>query len=160
VLTRAVRFPSVLRAETREPGRIAAVSFERYRRALKRFFRMDPIVRFQPSRWCLMATVQVAEGAPNLADILVDLDFDFRLDPAPASPPGHAWFHLLVDARRGQRRCELTAHRLLSALQRIAEAGDLPGFRVIAGERWLEYPAASDAMRPETHTDALGPRRH
>ncbi|MBO9664629.1 hypothetical protein [Dokdonella sp.] len=107
---------------------------------------MNPTVRFQPPQWCLMATIQVAEGAPNLVDILADLSFDFRLDPAPASPPGFIWFQLFVDARRGQRRCELTAHRLLSALQRIAEGGDLPGFRVVAGERWLEYPA-SDAPR-------------
>lgn len=110
---------------------------------------MDPTVRFQPPQWCLMATIQVAEGAPNLVDILADLSFDFRLDPAPTSPPGLTWFHLFVDARRSQRRCELTAHRLLSALQRIAEGGDLPGFRVIAGERWLNYPAASDAPQRE-----------
>lgn len=104
---------------------------------------MDPNVRFRPSNWCLMATVQVAEHAPDLVDILADLDFNFRLEPAAASPPGYQWFNLLVDTGRGQRRCEITAHRLLSALKRLAEGGDLPGFQVIAGERWLEYPAAS-----------------
>jgi hypothetical protein len=121
---------------------------------------MDPTVRFQLSRWCLMATVQVAEGAPDLADILADLDFDFRLEPAAASPPGYRWLNLLVDARRGQRRCGLTAHRLLSALKRLAEGGDLPGFQVIAGERWLEYPASTEATFVETSAGDVRLRQH
>jgi len=107
---------------------------------------MDPAVRSEPLRWCLMATVQVAEDAPDLADILADLDFGFRLEPAAPSPPGYRWLNLHVDARRGPRRCALTAHRLLSALTRLAEAGDIPGYRVIAGERWLEYPMYPDAL--------------
>jgi len=106
---------------------------------------MDPTVRFQPRHWCLMATVQVAEGAPDLADILADLDFGFRLEPAASSPPGYRWLNLYVDARRGPRRCGLTAHRLLSALTRLAEAGDIPGFRVMAGERWFDYPLSPDS---------------
>lgn len=113
---------------------------------------MDPSARFQKSRWRHMATVQVAEGAPDLAGILADLDFDFRLDAAPASPPGFRWFHLYVNARRGERRCALTAHRLLCALQRIADGGDLPEFRVIAGERWLDYPLTA-TFRTETDRD-------
>jgi len=107
---------------------------------------MDPAICSEPLRWCLMATVQVAEGAPDLADILADLDFGFRLEPAASSPPGRRWLNLYIDARRGQRRCALTAHRLLSALNRLAEAGDIPGYRVIAGERWLEYPMFPDPL--------------
>jgi len=42
---------------------------------------MDPAIRSEPLRWCLMATVQVAEGAPDLADILADLDYGFQLEP-------------------------------------------------------------------------------
>jgi hypothetical protein len=101
---------------------------------------------FQPCRWCLMATFQVAEGAPDLADILADLDFGFRLEAAASSPPGYRWLNLYVDARRGPRRCGLTAHRLLSGLTHLAEAGDVPGFRVIAGEHWLEYPVSPDTL--------------
>ncbi|HEY0724086.1 MAG TPA: hypothetical protein VGD41_08910 [Pyrinomonadaceae bacterium] len=101
---------------------------------------MSPRVSF-PADWCLMATVQVAAEAPDLAEILADLDFGFRLEPAAASPPGYRWLNLLVDARRGERRCGYTAHRLLTALQRIAESGELPGFRILAGERWLDVPA-------------------
>ena len=103
-----------------------------------------------------MATVQVAEDAPDLPAILADLDFDFCLEPT-LSPPGVRWFNLMVDARRGPRRCALVAHRLLSALQSIALSGDLPAFKVIAGERWLERPAvAGDTVAPD---EALGQRR-
>ena len=108
-------------------------------------------VRHDHSQWCLMATLQVAEDAPDLQAILADLDFDFRLERIP-SPPGVSWFNLLVNARRGQRRCALIAHRLLNALHSIARSGDLPSFRIIAGERWLRSPEAGD--------DAHGIERH
>ena len=91
----------------------------------------------RPSHWWLMATVQVAESAPDLASILADLDVGFSLEPAAASPPGFRWLNLLVDSRRGERRCAYAAHRLLSALRRIADTGELPGFHIIAGDRWL-----------------------
>ena len=100
-------------------------------------------VRREPSQWCLMATLQVAEDAPDLQAILADLDFDFRLERIP-SPPGVSWFNLLVNARRGQRRCALIAHRLLNALHSISRSGDLPSFRIIAGERWLQSPEPGD----------------
>lgn len=100
-------------------------------------------VRRDPSQWCLMATLEVAEDAPDLPAILADLDFDFRLEPIP-SPPGFARFDLLVNARRGQHRRALIAHRLLNALHSIARSGDLPAFRIVAGERWLHSPAIAD----------------
>jgi len=111
--------------------------------------------KFSDSRWWCMATVQVADRAPDLAEILADLDYGFRLEPAAASPPGYRWFHLMVDVRRGRRRCEVTAHRLLSALQRIAETGDLPSFRVIAGERWLERPLFESASDDREKAEQL-----
>jgi len=108
-------------------------------------------VRREPSQWCLMATVQVAEDAPDLPAILADLDFDFRLERAP-SPPGVLWLNLLVDASRGPQRCGRIAHRLLNALQSISECGDLPAFRIIAGERWLHSPVPDDNVhRLESH---------
>jgi len=113
---------------------------------------MISTVRRDPSQWCLMATLQVAEGAPDLPAILADLDFDFRLERTP-SPAGVVWFNLLVDARRGHRRCARIAHRLLNALHSIAKCGDLPDFRIIAGERWLHSPLPDDAMQPiESHS--------
>jgi hypothetical protein len=93
-----------------------------------------------------MAIIQVAEGAPDLPAILADLDFDFRLERTP-SPPGVVWFDLLVDVRRGQRRCARIAHRLLNALHSIARCGDLPDFRIIAGERWLHSPVPDDGIQ-------------
>jgi len=108
-------------------------------------------VRREPSQWCLMATVQVAEDAPDLPAILADLDFDFRLERAP-SPLGVLWLNLLVDATRGPRRCGRVAHRLLNALKSISECGDLPAFRIIAGERWLHSPVPDDSVhRIESH---------
>jgi hypothetical protein len=94
-------------------------------------------------QWCLMATIQVDADAPDLAQILADLDFDFKLTPT-SSPPGVRWFNLYVDARRGPRRCAITAHRLLCAMSSIAATGELPSFRIIAGERWLERPNAEE----------------
>ena len=110
---------------------------------------MDSFVEHPSTRWLHMATIQVAENGPDLADILSDLDFGFRLEPAGASPSGYRWLELLVDARRGPCRCALTAHRLLCALQCIAGTGDLPGFRVIAGERWLDDPRAFSSVVPD-----------
>jgi|GEM_PF-2059644 len=101
-------------------------------------------VRRDASQWCLMATLEVAEGAPDLSAILTDLDFDFILEPIQA-PPGLRRFNLLLNERRGRRRCALVAHRLLNALQSIARTGDLPSFRIVAGERWLAYPDDLDA---------------
>lgn len=112
---------------------------------------MGLFVDHETTRWWHMATIQVAENAPALAEILADLDWGFRLDPARASPPGYHWLELYVDARRGTHRCALIAHRLLSALKSISDAGDLPGFRLIAGERWLDYPEAS--ISPNTVAD-------
>lgn len=124
---------------------------------------MSPLVS-RPSHWCLMATVQVADTAPDLASILADLDVGFSLEPAAASPPGYRWLNLLVDARRGERRCAYAAHRLLSALQRIADTGELPGFHIIAGERWLD-PCAIGFSPTRPTTEASLPaadieRRH
>jgi hypothetical protein len=124
----------------------------------KEVLRMRSLVT-RPPQWCFMATVEVADHAPDLAEILADLDFAFRLEPAAASPPNVRWFNLLVDARRGERRCGYTAHKLLSALQRIAASGELPGFRIIVGERWLDGHALglSIALPTEPSSATPGP---
>ena len=115
-------------------------------------------VRRKPSQWCLMATLQVAEDAPDLQAILADLDFDFRLERTP-SPPGVVWFNLLVEASRGPRRCGRVAHRLLNALHSIATCGDLPSFRIIAGERWLQSPVPDDVHWISAHEDESASER-
>jgi hypothetical protein len=101
-----------------------------------------------------MATLQIAEDGPDLPAILADLDFDFRLERAP-SPPGVIWFNLLVDASRGQRCCARIAHRLLTALDSISKCGDLPAFRIIAGERWLHGRTPDDAHWNLSHEEGL-----
>lgn len=100
---------------------------------------MISAVRRDPACARHMATIEVAEQAPDLAALLADLDFDFRLDPLPARP-GLRRFALCVNAARGERRCALTAHRLLGALKSIAATGDLPGFAIVAGAHWAEHP--------------------
>lgn len=115
-------------------------------------------LRRDPAHWRHMATIEVAEQAPDLATLLADLDFDFRLDPEPA-PPGLRRFALRVNARRGERRCALTAHRLLGALKSIAATGDLPGFAIVAGAHWADHPGLP-GRRAEPHAvDPGAPRR-
>jgi hypothetical protein len=104
------------------------------------------------SNWRLMGTIEVAANAPRLANVLADLALDFRLETALASPPGYAWFDLYVDASRGERRCERTACMLLDALLRIAEAGEIPAFRIVAGEQWLQIEAMNE--HPPGHSVA------
>ncbi|HEU4664042.1 MAG TPA: hypothetical protein VFS55_08430 [Dokdonella sp.] len=105
-----------------------------------------------------MATIEVAEQAPDLAALLADLDFDFRLDPMPA-PSGQRRFALRVNARRGERRCALTAHRLLGALKSIAATGDLPGFAIVAGAHWAEHPGWPDPRNEPRIADSVEHRR-
>jgi hypothetical protein len=111
-----------------------------------------------PSRraqWRWMATVELAADAPDVGEVLRDLRYDFRLEDAAASPPGHRWLHLYVDACRGERRCILTTRCLLGALRRLAEIGELAHLRIIAGEQWLDegtpaQPAHGAHDRPAT----------
>lgn len=89
------------------------------------------------ARWRLMAVIEVREDFDNLATVLTDPSLDFRLQASAESPRGYAWFDLLVDADKGERRCARTAYAVLNALQRIADDGDIPEFRIVNGHQWL-----------------------
>lgn len=102
----------------------------------------------EPS-WRLMGVVEVREDFDHLADLLTDATFDCRLQPSAESPAGFAWFDLLVDAAKGERRCARTAYAVLTALQRIADDGDIPEFRIVTGHQWLRIgEPAADGNEP------------
>jgi len=86
----------------------------------------------QESNWRQMATIEVRDHFDDLGRLLADLSLDFRLEPAQESPTGYAWFNLLIDASKGERRCARTAYALLSAMQHIAAEGGIPDFRIVA----------------------------
>jgi hypothetical protein len=90
------------------------------------------------SQWSPMATIEVGENCEDLAALVADESLDFRLQPAAQSPAGYRWFDLTVDASKGERRCARTAFALLSAMQRIADKGGIPDFRIVRGHHWLQ----------------------
>ncbi|MGH8172282.1 MAG: hypothetical protein ACREPX_04000 [Rhodanobacteraceae bacterium] len=94
-------------------------------------------------RWRLMAVIEVREDFGHLASVLKDPSLDFRLQASSESPRGYAWFDLLVDADKGERRCARTAHAVLTALQRIADDGDIPEFRIVNGHQWVRLGEAA-----------------
>lgn len=103
----------------------------------------------QESNWRQMATIEVRDDFDDFASVLADLSLDFRIEPAHESPPGYIWFHLLIDAGKGERRCARTAYALLTAMQRIAEEGSIPDFRIVAGEQWLQIGETGGVSRDD-----------
>lgn len=94
-------------------------------------------IRFRP-RWRVMATVEVDNDCADLDEILADISYDSRVEPTELPSPESRWFHLVVNASRGENRSAMTAYALLTALQAIAEDGGIPGFRVVGGGHWLD----------------------
>jgi len=89
------------------------------------------------AHWRRVAVIEVGADFDNLDAVLADPSLDFRLQPSAESPSGYAWFDLLVDADKGERRCARTAYAVLTAMQRIANDGDIPDFRIVTGHQWL-----------------------
>jgi hypothetical protein len=99
----------------------------------------------RPPRWRRMATIELDADAPDVGEVLRDLRYDFELVDLPMPPPGRRWLQLRVDASRGERRCAMTAARLLDALRRLQEIGELPHLRIFphgeGGPHAAPYPA-------------------
>ena len=95
--------------------------------------------------WRRMAVIEVDASCRNLDDILEDISFDSRLEPEPAMDQGTCRFALIVNASRGPDRSAMATFALLSALEAIAEDGGLPGFRVVAGQYWLQQGTTARA---------------
>jgi len=92
-----------------------------------------------------MATIEVHGDVGDLDDILDDLSYDSRLEPTFSLCADTRRFDLVVNASRGEDRSAMAAYALLSALEAIAEHGGLPGFRIVAGEHWLDHARTSRA---------------
>jgi hypothetical protein len=93
---------------------------------------------YQPKNdWCAVATIELADSFDRLADLLSDASLEFRIERVAKAPPDRAWFHLLVDLSKGERRGARTAYALLTTLKYFAASGDLPTLRIVSGEQWL-----------------------
>ena len=116
--------------------------------------------------WRRMAVIEVDASCGNLDDILEDISFDSRLEPQPIADSGTCRFALIVNASRGPDRSAMAAFALLSALEAIAEDGGLPGFRIVAGDYWLQQGATTgagandEAVRPPTRLFDRTASRH
>jgi hypothetical protein len=115
---------------------------------------MDRVLQSAPaSGWRTMATVEVDAAAGALDEVLSDIRFDSRLEPAPPAHPDRLRYRIVADASRGPDRAARSAGMLLSALDAIARSGEFPGFRIVAADERLRIDAnaaAKTAFRPET----------
>jgi len=112
------------------------------------------------SGWRTMAMVEVNGAAGMLDEVLADIRFDCRLNPAPSSRADRMTFYVVADASRGQQHAVRSAMVLLSALDAIAQSGEFAGFRVIAAEERLLVDAwmRREGARANGRADALGAR--
>jgi len=101
-------------------------------------------------RWRHMATVEVGCAVTNFAQLVQDDTLEFQVEPAGKSPPGVQWFLFFMDLSTGERRAARTAWAILTALKRSADAGILPEFRVVEGQRWLALESCHDTDKQET----------
>jgi hypothetical protein len=119
---------------------------------------MDRIWQSAPaSGWRTMATVEVDGAAGALDEVLSDMPFDSRLEPAPPSRPDSLRFYIVADASRGVERAARSAGMLLSALDAIARSGEFPSFRIVAADHRVALdanPAATTAPRAAAHASA------
>jgi hypothetical protein len=98
-------------------------------------------------RWRRMATIELDADAPDVREVLRDLRYDFELVDMPLAPPGRRWLQLRVDASRGERRCRMTAERLLDALRRLQEIGELRHLRIARHDTVDAAPFPAHAPR-------------
>jgi hypothetical protein len=103
------------------------------------------------SGWRTMAMIELDGAVDALGEILSDLRFDCRLNPAPPSVADNLRFYVVADASRGQQRAVRSAMVLLSALDAIAQSGEFAGFRIVAAEERLLLDAwrRRDGSRPK-----------
>jgi hypothetical protein len=102
--------------------------------------------------------VEVDGAAGTLDAVLADIRFDCRLNPAPSSGTDRMTFYVVADASRGQQHAVRSAMVMLSALEAIAQSGELAGFRVIAAEEQLVVDAwmRREGARAKGPAEALG----
>jgi hypothetical protein len=110
------------------------------------------------SGWRTMAMIELDGEVAALDEVLSDIRFDCRLDPAPPSRAGKPRFYVIADASRGQQRAVRSAMVLLSALDAIAQSGEFAGLRIVAAEERLLFDAwrRRGSALAKARTDAVG----
>lgn len=110
------------------------------------------------SGWRTMAMVELDGAVAALDEALSDLRFDCRLIPAAPSQADKLRFYVVADACRGQQRAVRSAMVLLSALDAIAQSGELAGFRIVAAEERLALDAwkRRGSARSKTPAENIG----
>lgn len=86
-----------------------------------------------------MAVVEIGDEVDGL-DELIQEDGPLYQWRAVDSPKGYFWYELHVDSVGTEYRAARTAWAVLSALQRLAEQGKLPDFRIVSGGELLNMP--------------------
>ena len=106
-------------------------------------------ISYQPrEEWCAIATIELSDRFGDFPELVADSLMECRAEPFAKSPPGHAWFHILSDLSKGERRSARTAFALLTTLNELAVSGQLPGFRIVSGEHWLALPQSRPRIAP------------
>ena len=103
-----------------------------------------------------MAMVELDGAVDALDEVLSDIRFDCRLNPAPPSRADKPRFYVIADASRGPQHAVRSAMVLLSALDAVARSGEFAAFRIVAAEErllldaWMRRNGARATARTET----------
>ncbi|HEY6941480.1 hypothetical protein [Dokdonella sp.] len=95
--------------------------------------------------WQRVAVFEIEADAPIVDDLRGNApDSPCLIIPARESPPGVRWYEIYIDFGIGEVLAIRLAQSQLEAVQRWANAGLMPGFRLINGREWLR----ADGTRP------------
>lgn len=95
--------------------------------------------------WQRIAVFEIEADAPIVDNLRGNApDSPYLIIPARESPPGLRWYEIYVDFGIGEVLAIRLAQGQLEAVQRWANAGLMPGFRLVSGREWL----SADGTRP------------
>ncbi|HEU4664126.1 MAG TPA: hypothetical protein VFS55_08860 [Dokdonella sp.] len=95
--------------------------------------------------WQRIAVFEVDADAPIVDNLRGNApDSPHLIIPARESPCGMRWYEIYVDFGIGEVLAIRLAQSQLQAVQRWADAGLMPGFRLVSGSEWL----SADGTRP------------
>lgn len=91
--------------------------------------------------WRHVATIEIAEVPSGADGVSGEAMRHARLVPSEHSPTDARRYDVLVDFGIGARQAAHAASAALAHLQRTADEGRLPGYRLVNGLHWLELSA-------------------
>lgn len=95
--------------------------------------------------WQRIAVFEIDADAPIVDDLRGNApDSRHLIIPARESPPGVRWYEIYVDFGIGDVQAIRLAQAQLQAVQRWADRGQMPGYRLVCGDEWL----GADGARP------------